>query len=54
MHRHVWQDGLREGVLTAHSILLCFMVGPLGMLSHIITKVAARQWRKQHDTPKLE
>jgi hypothetical protein len=31
-------DGLRSLVPTAHSILLCFMVGPLGLLSHLATR----------------
>lgn len=34
----VWQDGLRHGVPTSHSAVLCFMVGPLGLLTHLLTR----------------
>ena len=37
MARHVHKDGLRAGVPTQHSLVLCFMVGPLGILSHLLT-----------------
>ncbi len=36
--REVWLDGLKHGVATGHSIVLCFMFGPLGILSHMMTK----------------
>jgi hypothetical protein len=36
--RWVYLDGLTSGVPTQHSAMLCFMVGPLGLLSHWITK----------------
>jgi len=36
--RHVYLDGLQKKVLTAHSIILCFMFGPTGLLSHMLTK----------------
>lgn len=45
MTRHcswVWQDGLLHGVPTRHSAILCFMAGPLGLLSHLLTKAL---WR---------
>ncbi|KAK9867253.1 hypothetical protein WJX84_007702 [Apatococcus fuscideae] len=35
---HVYLDGLRRSVPTAHSIILCFMVGPLGLMSHFATR----------------
>jgi hypothetical protein len=39
-------DGLRLLVPTAHSVLLCFMVGPLGLLSHLATRVIVH-WRRR-------
>ena len=30
------------GVPTPHSLALCFMAGPLGLLSHLATKALAR------------
>lgn len=36
--RYVWQDAKRAGVPWRHSIILCFVVGPLGLISHAITK----------------
>ena len=35
--RHVYLDGLKKQVFTAHSIILCFMFGPTGLLSHMFT-----------------
>lgn len=42
LNRGVFLDGVRNGVWTAHSVVLCFMFGPLGLLSHWLTKAAAR------------
>lgn len=48
-HRHdrraVVLDGISHSVLTAHSVVLCFMAGPLGVLSHWLTKLGARMLR---------
>lgn len=46
--RHVYLDGLRNQVVTAHSIVLCFMFGPTGLLSHMVTSRAA-QGHQQSD-----
>ena len=43
MARHVHKDGLRAGVPTQHSLILCFMVGPLGILSHLLTLALWKQ-----------
>ena len=47
--REVWVDGLTHRVATGHSVILCFMFGPLGVLSHMITRRALcpRQDRSQ-------
>jgi hypothetical protein len=34
----VYEDALRHNVYCIHSLALCFMVGPLGLLSHVLTK----------------
>lgn len=39
--RAVLQDGLARGVATAHSVVLCFFAGPLGLLSHLATCAVA-------------
>ena len=45
--REVWMDGLKHGTATGHSVILCFMFGPLGILSHMATKKAFTL-RQQH------
>ncbi|WIA28582.1 hypothetical protein OEZ86_011122 [Tetradesmus obliquus] len=44
--RAVVMDGLRHLVPTCHSVWLCFMVGPLGLLSHLATRAAVHKLRK--------
>lgn len=46
--RHVYLDGLRKQVVTAHSIVLCFMFGPTGLLCHMCTQ---RMLRKHKGLP---
>ena len=43
--RSVLLDGLRARVPTPHSLALCFMFGPLGVLSHLLTRWAAAKLR---------
>lgn len=38
--RWIWLDGLRRGVFTSHSVLLCNLIGPPGLLLHWITCLA--------------
>ncbi|KAG2492657.1 hypothetical protein HYH03_009072 [Edaphochlamys debaryana] len=42
MAREVALDGLRTGVLTTHSVLLCFFFGPTGLISHAVTRALAK------------
>ena len=42
--RSVFLSGLSERVPTGHSVVLCFMFGPLGVLSHTLTRAASRTW----------
>ena len=39
--RYIFADGLRNGVATRHSLALTLFFGPLGALSHILTRAAA-------------
>lgn len=43
--RAVLVDGLKHLIPTGHSVALCCMFGPLGVLSHLITRLAVRQIR---------
>lgn len=38
MAREVALDAAERGIFAAHSVILCFMCGPLGFLSHLTTK----------------
>eukprot|EP00877_Chromochloris_zofingiensis_P009620 jgi/Chrzof1/4911/Cz15g04070.t1_NSY[v5.2] len=44
--KSVLQDGMKFLVPTAHSVLLCFMFGPLGVLSHLLTKALMGKRRR--------
>lgn len=35
--RWIWLDGLRRGIFTPHSVLLCNLIGPPGLLLHWAT-----------------
>lgn len=48
--RYVYFEGLRERVPTGHSLVLCFMVGPLGLLSHMITCSLHRSLRRRNSS----
>lgn len=43
--RAVLLDGLKTFTPTAHSLVLCCMFGPLGVLSHVATRAAAHAMR---------
>lgn len=43
--REIALDGLRAGVATGHSVLLCFFFGPTGLLSHAITRLVMGRGR---------
>ena len=45
--RAVFLSGLRERVPTRHSVALCFMFGPLGLLSHGLTRAGARALQRR-------
>jgi len=35
--RFIWLDGLKRGIFTPHSVLLCNLIGPPGYLLHCVT-----------------
>eukprot|EP00816_Leptocylindrus_hargravesii_P012710 CAMPEP_0196824138 /NCGR_PEP_ID=MMETSP1362-20130617/90604_1 /TAXON_ID=163516 /ORGANISM="Leptocylindrus danicus, Strain CCMP1856" /LENGTH=231 /DNA_ID=CAMNT_0042204293 /DNA_START=85 /DNA_END=780 /DNA_ORIENTATION=+ len=35
--RWIWLDGLKRGVFASHSVLLCNLIGPPGLLLHLAT-----------------
>jgi len=39
MARSIYLDSLKTGVPARHTILLTFMFGPIGLVSHILTNV---------------
>lgn len=41
MCRYILIDGLHQSVSTGHSVALCFLFGPLGLLSHFVTRLLA-------------
>ncbi|GLJ47889.1 hypothetical protein SUGI_1011220 [Cryptomeria japonica] len=44
--RQVFRDGLKDGIETRHSIALCLLFCPIGIMSHLLTKVIAHLWRR--------
>ena len=51
LRRSVFLSGLSERVPTGHSVVLCFMFGPLGVLSHMLTCAASRMLQRQRNRP---
>lgn len=45
--RQVFLDGLEHAVETRHSLVLCLLFCPIGILSHFITKVATLLMRRE-------
>jgi hypothetical protein len=41
--RWIYWEGQRTGIWTIHSLILCLFAGPLGVLSHIITRWVSRK-----------
>ena len=35
--RYIWLDGRRRGIFTPHSVLLTNLIGPPGLLLHLLT-----------------
>ncbi|KAJ7523690.1 hypothetical protein O6H91_18G058400 [Diphasiastrum complanatum] len=45
--RHIFLDGLDHDVETRHSLLLCMIVCPIGLISHMVTKAITLLLRDQ-------
>ena len=45
--RYVFLDAADAGVPAAHSLVLCMMAGPLGLVSHAATKTLAAALRER-------
>ena len=45
--RYVYFDGLENNVFTRHSLVGCLMFGPVGFISHLITRSLTMLFRKQ-------
>ena len=39
VRRFILIDGLHQSITTGHSVALCFLFGPLGLLSHFVTRL---------------
>ncbi len=35
--RYIYLEGREKGIFTIHSLILCLLAGPIGLLSHIVT-----------------
>ncbi|KAK3017084.1 hypothetical protein RJ639_007658, partial [Escallonia herrerae] len=44
--RHIFHDGLENEVETRHSVSLCLLFCPVGIISHVITKALSESARK--------
>lgn len=50
--RWIYLEGQRTGIWTVHSLALCLFAGPMGVLSHIVTRwISGAVGAKATDTP---
>lgn len=47
--RWIYWEGQRTGTWTVHSLILCLFAGPLGLLSHIVTRWVGKLLSKDVD-----
>lgn len=45
--RWVRKDSWESEIFAVHSIILCFMCGPIGLLSHMLTKELTIRWHSR-------
>lgn len=48
--RWIYWEGQRTGIWTSHSLVLCLLVGPIGLLSHIMTAAIFEQFSSASET----
>jgi len=46
--RQVYHDGLKNNIETRHSVSLCLLFCPVGILAHVVTKVLAGAVGRSH------
>ena len=46
----IYQDGQQAQVVTTHSLLFCLFAGPIGLLSHLTTRLLVKLWRDRNAT----
>ncbi|XP_062199460.1 protein MAO HUZI 4, chloroplastic-like [Phragmites australis] len=46
--RQVYQDGIKNDIETRHSVLLCLLFCPVGILAHVMTKVLSGAVGRSH------
>ncbi|KAJ4765447.1 abscisic acid (aba)-deficient 4 [Rhynchospora pubera] len=46
--RQVFHDGLKNNVETRHSVSLCLLFCPVGIVTHVVTKVLTKPVKHQH------
>ncbi|XP_057522228.1 protein ABA DEFICIENT 4, chloroplastic-like isoform X2 [Amaranthus tricolor] len=51
--RQVYQDGLEEDIETRHSVSMCLLFCPIGILSHFITKTLSKPDEKTRHTDNI-
>ena len=51
--RWIWLDGLRRGVFTSHSVLLCNLIGPPGLLLHWLTCIITGKGLPKNETENM-
>ncbi|CAK9219335.1 unnamed protein product [Sphagnum troendelagicum] len=52
--RHVYLDGLQHNVETRHSLVLCLMMCPIGIISHLLTKAVTLSLRSMKGDQAVE
>ncbi|KAL2610636.1 hypothetical protein R1flu_029209 [Riccia fluitans] len=50
--RHMFLDGAKHNIETRHSLVLCLMMCPIGIFSHLITKNLTLYMRRRDETMK--
>jgi hypothetical protein len=46
----IYQDGQQSSIWTTHSLLFCLFAGPIGLLSHLTTRLLTKVWRDRNNT----
>ena len=52
--RWIWLDGIKRGVFTSHSVLLCNLIGPPGLLLHWATCIVTGKGITPSEVPVVE